>query len=391
MIYPITLPHSVQRNLISNPPEGYKFNRSLDELRTELSNSGKMKVKLSQNKLLKSIWEFSKKFHNPILKRYESMKRINNSNLVKTSDLIFSGEILPTDKPYWIDLEHVRQLMGWDINLFKKNREWIADKLSEPNCRLITSWTKAGIDTVTQNLPDSQRFRHKCYFVHNAVSSVKFKRKFSNKKDVTFLFMSSYDLPYDFNFKGGNVVLEAFSRMYARNKNIKLIVKAWVPEKIMKNYSSVTGIDFQGISPFSEMDKIFKQCDIFMSPNHNTPAQAYLDCMNYSIPIITTDLWANSEIIKDNYNGLLIPKSKKVPYFFGNNIPASRSPAFNKAINEIDEELVKNLVNKAETLIDNWKLRKKLGENGKRELNSGEFSIKTRNLKYKKLLDKYFK
>jgi glycosyltransferase involved in cell wall biosynthesis len=388
-IYLVGKLHSVQESLITSPPEGYTF-INIDLQHKNKSKYEKIKNRLSYIPILKNVWEFSKQFYNPVFRKYNSFQKLENDPLLKESDFALSGCLLPTKKPYWIDLEHVRQLMGWDIHLFLKNRKWISEQLSKENCRLITSWTKAGIETVIKNLPHSEKFKHKCHFIHNAIPSVNFKRKFKEKEGLTFLFMSSYNLPYDFNFKGGNIVLEAFSRIVKKYPSSKLVIKSWVPKELIKKYSHIKQIEFQGISPFYEMDKIFREVDIFLSPNHNTPAQAYLDCMNYSIPIITTDLWANSEIVKDGYNGLLIKPSKRVPYFFGDSIPNSRSPEFNKAIEAVDEQMVNELIEKCEILINSVDLRRKLGENGKKEIESGEFSIKTRNKKYKKLLDKYF-
>lgn len=389
-IFILEKPHSIQRSLILNPPKGYKFIPNLNQLEKPIFKTKfqKIKNKMSYFFLIKNTWEFFKLFYNPVIKKFERSKYLEKDILYKKADLLFSAEILSIKKSYWIDLEHVRQLMGWDIRLFNQNKRWISKQLSKENCKLITSWTKAGINTVIDNLPNSNKFKHKCYFVHNALQSVNFKRKFRDKNKITFLFMSSYNRPFDFNFKGGNIVLESFSRLYQKNKNLCLIVKSWVPPKLLKKYSLVKGIEFQGISPYSKMEKIFKETDIFLSPNHNTPAQAYLDCMNYSIPIITTDLWANSEIVKNNYNGLLIKKSKYVPYFFGKNIPNSRSLRFDKAIKILDEDMVNELVEKMEILVQNWKLRKKLGINGRREIRLGEFSIRMRNKKLKQILDK---
>jgi glycosyltransferase involved in cell wall biosynthesis len=389
LIYSMGLAHSVQNSLVRNPPEGYQFIGLENDLAPAGSNSilSKIKNKLSYNPILKSIWEFSKKFRNPVLKDYNSMTNIDEDPDIKRSNLIFSWKLLPTKKPYWIDVEHVRQFMGWDTNLLFKNADWISEQLAKPECILISSYTKAGLDTVIDNLPNANKFKNKCVWIHNAIPSVDFKRTFKDTKNITFLFIGSYNLPYDFNFKGGNIVLEAFSKLVIKYPDIKLIVKSWVPQELLDKYSSIKQIEFQGVSPFSEMDAIFKQSDIFLSPNHNTPAQAYLDCMNYSMPIVTTDLWANSEIVKDNYNGLLIPCSKNIPYMIGNNIPNSRNPDFNKAIQILDEEMVNNLVAKSEILINDWKLRKKLGENGKKEIDSGEFSIPYRNAKLKKILD----
>jgi len=46
---------------------------------------------------------------------------------------------------------------------FSKNRDWISQQLSQENCKLITSWTKAGIETVIKNLPHSKKFKNKWF------------------------------------------------------------------------------------------------------------------------------------------------------------------------------------------------------------------------------------
>jgi len=390
LIYIMGGVHSVQKSLIQHPPKGYGF---LKSERFEMSPWEKkihgLKGKLSYNPLIKNIWELAKVFYNPIVRKYKKTADMDKNTGVKKADFLFTGRILPTSKPYWLEVEHVRQLMGWDIRLLKKWSGWISEKLSQDNCKLITSYTKKGINTLIDNLPNSEKFKDKCHFVHNAVPSVRYKKNY-DKKELTIAFLGSKALPYDFYMKGGIIALEAFKILSKKYEHLKFLVKPWAPEQVKKKYSGIKNLKFEGITTDYEMDLLLKEIDILVSPIHNTPAKLFLDCMNYSIPVITTDVWANSEIVKDKYNGLLIPASKHFPYYVLNNVPNSRTKGFNKAIKNIDHKMVGNIVKKVELLIKNKGLRKKLGENGKREIESGEFSIKKRNKKYKKLFDKYF-
>ncbi len=387
-ILPLQKPHSVQNSLLTHPPKGYSFLKKPGDFETPAQKKfWKIRNKLSYIPLVKGAWEMTKFVHDPILKKFQKSRELCESYKDHTYNLLLSDSILNTEKLYWVDLEHVRQLAGWDIRLLKKNASWLSEQLAKDNCVLITSWTNAGINTVLDNLPNSKIFSKKCFAVHNAIPSVDFKRTFKKKKTFNFLFMSSFNLPYDFNFKGGNVVLEAFVQLVKKYPHARLRVKSWVPKDLLNKYQNCKEISFEGISPFSEMDAIFKDTDVFLSPNHNTPAQAYLDCMNYAIPVITTDLWANGEIIRHLKNGILIPPAKNVPYFVMSQVPNSRSPEFNRAIEMVDENLVKNTIQAASLLIEDLALVKKLGLQGKKDISSGEFSIIHRNEKYKRILD----
>lgn len=391
-IFPMGEPHSVQRSLFTNPPKGYKFVRELKELEDKNPDRSKIaniRRKLSYNPFLRKVWNLSKYFHNPIMKQYDESKGFDNHEEIKRADILFSGRILPTNKPYWIEVEHVRQLMGWDIRLMNKHAKWIANELAKPNCRLITSYTKAGIEGVIDNLPNSERFKDKCHFVYNAVESAKFKKK-HHEEDIVILFIGSKDLPYDFYMKGGHTAIEAFKLIAKKYPRAKLVVKPWAPEEVKKACSKFDNIKFEGITSWEEAEKLFKETDILVAPNNNTVAKAFLDAMNYEIPIITTDVWANRELVQEGYNGLIVPPSRFVPQTIQNNIPNSRTPEYDKAVKLIDNELVKNVADKLELLIRDKKLRVRLGKNGKKEVESGKFSIKKRNEKYKRLLDRYF-
>ena len=49
------------------------------------------------------------------------------------------------------------------------------------------------------------------------------------------------------------------------------------------------------------------KADIFLYPTNVTPANVFLDAMSYELPIVTTDVWGNQEIVADGKIGVIVP------------------------------------------------------------------------------------
>ena len=98
-------------------------------------------------------------------------------------------------------------------------------------------------------------------------------------------------------------------------------------------------IIFTGI--ISEVEALVNSCDIgvLFSPYGEGISNAIIEYMALSKPVIAYDLGGTNEVIKDGENGFLIKE-------------------------ENDEQISKIII----TLIDNYKLRKKLGENGRKKI-----------------------
>ena len=121
----------------------------------------------------------------------------------------------------------------------------------------------------------------------------------------------------------------------------------------------------------------------FLFPSHSTPGLVILDAMSYELPVITTNLWANDEMVEDGETGFVIKKSDRIQYYTGNFIPNwSHYPTskFMKTIKKtIDPEVVKQLVEKTSALIEDEELRRLMGKAGRKEIETGKFSIAERN------------
>jgi len=371
--------HSLYDNLIDYPPEGYEFVTGI----TPLSKFTKSASSISflPNAIMKSANQIVPV---SILKPY--LER--NSWLPPDVNMIYSsGHVIFKNIPWVVDLEFVTHLAGYSLNCFKYYKNWIKDALESESCKRIMPWTDAGKKTILLSF-DSEEVHNKVETVHLAVPPKKFAKNY-NKDKTKVLFVGSQNLPRDFDIKGGKEVLEAFNELNSQYKNLELTVRSYVPEKIKLKYSKFKNIKIiDQIIPWSMLDEEFKTSDIFLYPSHHTPGLAILDAMSYELPVITTDVWGNKEMVKNGKNGFLITKSERINYTVENSIPNWSSRKNLKLIKKsTDPQVVKSLVDKTSILIEDQVLRRKMGEAGRNEIDFGEFSLKSRNKKLKKVFD----
>jgi glycosyltransferase involved in cell wall biosynthesis len=168
-----------------------------------------------------------------------------------------------------------------------------------------------------------------------------------------------------------------------------LAVRSYVPKKIKTKYEKYKNVRIiDKILPWSVLEAEFKSADIFLFPSHNTPGLAILDAMSYELPVITTDVWANPELVNDGKSGFIIKKSDNIQYYANNFIPNWSAPKSLEIIKKmIDQEVVHELVKKTSILIEDENLRRKMGKVGRNETETGKFSIEKRNKKLKRIFD----
>jgi glycosyltransferase involved in cell wall biosynthesis len=107
--------------------------------------------------------------------------------------------------------------------------------------------------------------------------------------------------------------------------------------------------------------------------------------MSYELPVVTTDLWANAEMVADGKTGFVIKKSAMIQYYVGNFIPNWSHYPISKFMNTIkktiDPLVVKGLVEKTSVLIEDKELRRNMGRSARYEVENGKFSLVERNKK----------
>jgi len=374
--------HSSYGSLISYPPEGYEFileqtpwDRGMHFLMNKdfIYHSFQRKVltKLLPVHLVKSYLErFVKK-------------------PPQGTDLTYSfGHLVFRKEPWILDLEWVHQLTGFSVKFLKRYRRLVENTLTLDYCKKILCYSEVAKRSILANLNCSP-FENKIEVVHRAVPKKNFIKTYDTKK-VTLLFIGTANIPGEFELKGGHIVLEAFTILNKKYHNLELVVRSDIPQAIREKYAGTDNMRIiDKIIPWELLEQEFKSADIFLFPAHHTPAQTILDAMSYELPVITTDVHANPELIEDGKTGLMIKGSSKVPYYIENWIApgVGDKSNFSKAIKLLDETMVAELVEKTSILIENKDLRRRMGKAGRWEVEHGKFSIEIRNEKLKKIFD----
>lgn len=371
--------HSLYDNLINSPPSGYEFvfdGTKLNRFIKQASN-----ISFVPKLLMNSI---NRVVPVSILKPYLE----KNSPPPDGASLIYSsGHVIFKNFSWVVDLEFVTHLSGYNLNHLKHYYKSIKSALESENCKKIMPWTEAGKKTVNLTF-DSEKIREKTETVYLAVPPKNFVKDY-NKDTIKLLFVGSQNLPKDFDIKGGKEVFETFNLLTRQYNNLELVVRSFVPKNLKLNflkYKNVKIID--QIVPWDILEREFKTADIFLFPSYHTPGLAILDAMSYELPVITTDVWANPEMVEDGRTGFIIKKSENIKYYTKNFIPNWSAPETIKIIKRIvDPRVVKELVEKTSVLIEDENLRRMMGLASRQVIETGKFSIETRNEKFKRVFD----
>ena len=377
--------HSLYHELITYPPEGYEFvTDETIENANKINNLRLLSSKLAYTRLYDFFNYFRPAFY------YLYYKAREKQRTIKHADLTYSSQHLVFRKEPWIvDLEHVGALVAYGkLDLF---RLVIEKALASKYCRKIMPWSDIARKTLFLNL-DCKKFEDKIETVRLAVPPKHFKKK-RNSHKVKLLFVgtaNAFNIYSSFDLKGGKEVLEAFSLLDKKYSNLELVIRSVVPRDLIKKYKNLSNNMriLDKVLPWNLLEEEFKSADIFLFPGHSTPGMTILDAMSYEMPVITTDVWGNPELVKDGKTGFLIKKSRRVPYFMKS--PKGviyYTPAFFKAIRKTDYDVAKELAKKVSVLVEDDALRLKMGRNARREIETGIFSIKKRNEQLKRIFD----
>lgn len=111
--------------------------------------------------------------------------------------------------------------------------------------------------------------------------------------------------------KGHRYLLEAFEESYQKNTNLKLLIVGDGEERSrlkeqMRGYNSRTNILFLGKR--QDVPELLKLSHIFILPTlFEGMSNALMEAMATRLPVITTDIEENRELVENNKTGLLVP------------------------------------------------------------------------------------
>ena len=366
-------------DLIRHPPEGYRFVESPTAAEGLVQRLGRYSLSYHAH------WTLQRLLPVNLLKPYwEQFKR-----LPQDVDLTYAV-LHPVfrHEPWVLDmrLEQPHLLVGSEA-VFQRWKGLLRRPLTSPFCRKIIFELEAGRQAFLQRLrwPGLER---KCSVVHSAIPP-RPVAKTRQANGVNLLFVNSANINAEDHFyaHGGRIVLEAFLQLRKRYEDVSLVIRSNLPREIGAGFAGVPNLRIiDTVIPWEQLEREFESADIFVYPTHVTPSIVFLDAMSYELPIVTTDVWGNPELVQDGRTGLLVhhPQARRYTEGF---VVHFDGPEFRRVTATVDPALVEAVAEKVSVLIDNPELRRKLGSEGRHEVEEGQFSIEQRNRRLKEVLD----
>ena len=233
-----------------------------------------------------------------------------------------------------------------------------------------------------ENAIDISKFEDKIVVVYPAIHKMESVKTKNDR--VNLLFIGRY-----FQRKGGLETLKSFE-ILAKKYDVALTIVSNIPSYIIKKYKDFNNIYFYGLLPREVLfEKYFPQSDILVFPTqYDTFGMVFLEAMAFALPIVSLYNFATPEIIENGKNGYLIKPYSKL--WFGEDYllhPKWGDWNVLKTVLSKNEQnrIVKDLVEKLAILIEDDSLRRKMGENSSKMIESGKFSITERNKKLERI------
>jgi glycosyltransferase involved in cell wall biosynthesis len=375
---PVWKLHSLYREHIDFPPQGYEFVSSQPITAGLLGGVSKAATSYSLQRQLSRIMPLA------LIKSYLDSLRATPSQ----ADLTFACEHLVLRKEPWVvDVGCLTNFVAGDYQHFRRYRGIIERTLGSPWCKRILCWSEFAKESLLGNL-DGSRFEHKIELIPLAKRSRDFVKNHDEGR-VKLLFVNSANILAQFDAKGGKELLEAFVLLTHRYDNLELTLRSDLPVALKRRYQGVRGLRIvDRVVPWGELEQEFMSADIFVMPSYTGVGSSILEAMSYELPIVTTNVYHQPEVVEDGKTGLLVEKSGRVPWYVNGSIPNDPlHPSFLRAIRTVDHRVVQQLVEKVSVLIENAELRRSMGTAGRWEVEHGKFSIERRNEKLKRVLD----
>jgi glycosyltransferase involved in cell wall biosynthesis len=112
-----------------------------------------------------------------------------------------------------------------------------------------------------------------------------------------------------------------------------------------------------------------------------------LEAMSYGLPVISTDIFNTPESIQDGINGFLIRPTNIEKFYTKYELPNEHSLSYLKEVRKARPFMTKKLIEKLRLLIEDEKLRERIGWQARKTIEEGEFSITQRNNLLKRIFD----
>ncbi len=161
----------------------------------------------------------------------------------------------------------------------------------------------------------SQKSSHKIYKIHNGIDLEKFQSNGANTQSpFTFLCVARF-----VEKKGHKVLLDACGRLREEGLQFQCLlvgkgklqkkIETIIQEKQLQDYVQVLGphTHEEVLSRYHQSHAYVLPCQIGSDGNRDGLPVAIVEALACGLPVITTPMTGNPEVVKHGHNGLLVP------------------------------------------------------------------------------------
>jgi glycosyltransferase involved in cell wall biosynthesis len=286
-------------------PHSYLRDRQLDTIRYWPTGDTLLNPELaerkggqvSENQALSKKRKFSWKQFFPLINFKKRPKSVPSDAVVYCwGGILLSGK-------YIIDIDHPWCLTGYNHFAMKLWRYLINWILSSPRCLEIRCMSLTCMESLKQLFGPNVFSKAKLFYpkIPQQVFHVD-----SVADETRFLFVGT-----QFEIKGGEALLKAFSSVYIKNPSARLDVITYLPSHLVALASSCPGITVHA-AKFSRKEiweRFMRHSDVLILPTYvDTFALVALEALAHGMGLIVSDSYALSETVEPGKNGeLLVP------------------------------------------------------------------------------------
>ena len=293
------------------------------------------------------------------------------------------------NKPWIIDLESGGIFVSFNFPSLRNpiTKGIIINSLKSSGCKRILPQSEAAKKNLMKVI-DCSKFLDKIEVLYLAMRPCN-KQKINRKdKKVILSYIGNH-----FFGKGGQDLLKAYEILTEKYDNLELKFKGDFPEEYLPLVEKLKekGLKIiEGHFPRDHLfDEMYLSSDIFVLPTHqDNYGVVFLEAMSAGLPIVGTRNFTVPEIIENGKNGFLIES----PYSWENYLDKNNKLDTKKITSDWEQshpEIINQLVDRLSILIENKKLREKMGKESRKmiEDEDGKFSITRRNKQLRRIYD----
>jgi glycosyltransferase involved in cell wall biosynthesis len=383
------LMHATKRNLFENPPKNinfFFFNKPNQTIKAKSDQLNKVTIVKPLKQLFKKLLD---------LFRLPRIKIILPSK-VKGFNYILSNYclVLSTKKIILGPLEHIGDLVSYKYNKLnspicsKFLKLYVLSKI----CKYVFFMSESSKESFSKFLNIPLKRASKLQVIYPTMLPFKEKNK-PPSNEVVLLYIArlrSIQPEYSFYVKGGQLVIKAYKNLKEKYVNLKLLFVGHIPPEYQEELAGLKDIECYLEGFDGDIMELFKKADIFLFPSYiDGYGYTIIEAMANGLPVVClNNHFAAKELVLNNETGFTVDtplKYLRFPFtnFYPNWIQTRRFYDYIK--NDDDVDTLKKFISKIEILIQNSKLRRNLGENGRKRLINGDLSFSYRNNKLEKL------